>query len=178
MRVCVCICVCVSLHPNVRPRSIFVVYYLFTCFPFLHSVSIVDPYFGASMVRRYVGTLVLGDLWGVHLQIFECFIFVIVPWDMSHPTPSHFHIVLYVVYLVWESRRKVWWLYVGSFIFTMLFQLSSRISSSELVLVILSRMKMSGEQLFARQSGALYWLGIFIWGHLIKYANLLFANEP
>lgn len=56
MRVCVCICVCVSLHPNVRPRSIFVVYYLFTCFPFLHSVSIVDPYFGASMVRRYVGT--------------------------------------------------------------------------------------------------------------------------
>lgn len=83
---------CVSLHPNVRPRSIFVVYYLFTCFPFLHSVSIVDPYFGASMVRRYVGTLVLGDLWGVHLQIFECFIFVIVPWDMSHPTPSHFHI--------------------------------------------------------------------------------------
>lgn len=92
MRVCVCICVCVSLHPNVRPRSIFVVYYLFTCFPFLHSVSIVDPYFGASMVRRYVGTLVLGDLWGVHLQIFECFIFVIVPWDMSHPTPSHFHI--------------------------------------------------------------------------------------
>lgn len=104
---CVYLCVCVSLHPNVRPRSIFVVYYLFTCFPFLHSVSIVDPYFGASMVRRYVGTLVLGDLWGVHLQIFECFIFVIVPWDMSHPTPSHFHIVLYVVYLVWESRRKV-----------------------------------------------------------------------